>query len=148
MIRNWSFYDPQSGHFSGRRFSSTDESAVFINTPEGFAAIEGEHDHMCSRVDIATGLVIGYQPPAPNANHEWDDASKRWKLNTEAATKADLKRSAGARISHLETNVQPRAQRELLLSIAKRLGIDGGRSQDIDDEIASLRKHVSGESRT
>src|SRR6185295_5682013 len=129
-------------HFSGRTFSATDESALEINTPEGLAAMEGKHDHLCSRVDIATGLVVNYQPPAPNADHEWDDASKRWKLNHEAAAKADLKKSAGARISHLETNVQPRAQRELLLSIAKRLGIDGGRSQDIDDEIAGLRKHI------
>ena len=139
MIKHWSFYDPRSGHFSGRTFSATDESALDINMPEGLAAIEGKHDHLSRRVDIATGLVVDHQPPSPSADHEWDDASKRWKLNPEAAARADRKNGAAARVSHLEANVQPRAQRELLLSIAKRMGIDGGRAQDIDDEIAELR---------
>ena len=139
MIRHWSFYDKETGLLTGQIFGATDESALLVNIPKGQSAVEGEHDHLSCRVDIATGLVVDYQPPAPNADHEWDDASKRWKLNPEAAARADRKNGAAARVSHLEANVQPRAQRELLLSIAKRMGIDGGRAQDIDDEIAKLR---------
>lgn len=143
MIKHWSFYDPQSGNFFGRTFSSTDEAALDINTPKGLAAIEGEHDHLSRRVDIATGLVVDHQPPAPNADYEWDDASKRWKLNAEVAAREERSATARARIAHVESIVQPRAHRELLLSIAKRLGIDGGRAQDIDDEIAELRKQIT-----
>ena len=139
-MKHWSFYDPQSGHFAGRTFSATDESALDINTPKGLAAIEGEHDHLSRRVDIATGLVVDHQPPAPNADYEWDDASKRWKLNAEVAAREERSTTARSRIAHLESNVQPRALREVALNRPKA----AERLHAIDDEIAMLRRDIIG----
>jgi len=144
MIRHWSFYDKATGLLTGQVFGATDASTLLVNIPDGQSAVEGEHDHLSRRVDIATGLVVDYQPLQPNVDHEWDEASKRWKLKVEVAARVERSAMARARIAHLESNVQPRAQRELLLKIANRLGIDGEQSQNIDDEIAELRKHLAG----
>jgi hypothetical protein len=133
----WHFYSLSSGIFAGIQFKGSKE-VMLLNLPAGHGAIEGVVDHRSQRVDIETGSLIDYQPPAPNSDHEWDELSKRWKLKREVADRGDLSRAALARIAHLEAKVQPRAIREMQLTrpgAFKRL-------QDIDDEIVELRKQL------
>ena len=56
-MKVWSFYDLATGLFSSRRFIGK-TSSVDSNTPEGFAAIEGEYDRSAQRVDLDTGQVV------------------------------------------------------------------------------------------
>lgn len=45
---------------------------------DGQSCILGDYDGLSQRVDVATGLVIDYQPNQPSANHVWNAGSKRW----------------------------------------------------------------------
>jgi hypothetical protein len=78
-------YDAATGLFVGQTFHTNDTDPVAAaafakaNTPEGHAVYEGHvTDHSVQKVDIATGALIDYQPPAPSADHEWNPAAKRW----------------------------------------------------------------------
>jgi hypothetical protein len=54
---------------------------------------------------IATSAhVVDYQPPAPSADHEWNDATKRWQLSTAAAAAQQDRLAAGARIAELQAS--------------------------------------------
>ena len=48
-------------------------------TADGRGVVEGHHDHLSERVDLVTGAVVDYQPPQPDADHEWHAASRRWR---------------------------------------------------------------------
>ena len=72
MNKTWSFYDALTGQMSGVKFTGP-ASMLTLNIPAGSAAIEGEYDHLSSRVDLPTGTVIGWQPPKPA-----DDALQTW----------------------------------------------------------------------
>lgn len=78
---NWSFYNPADGSFTGGSFSGP-AAYLAANIPEGCAAIEGQHDHLCKRVDLETGEVVDWQPPAPadsaDCTHEWSAEARRW----------------------------------------------------------------------
>ena len=77
----FSVYSTQTGQFTGQRLSG---SAEFIaaNLPPGCAAMAGEHDHLCRRVDIESGAVVPWQPPPPADDPMrtwmWDEAAERW----------------------------------------------------------------------
>jgi hypothetical protein len=77
----WSFYNASTGALAqGTLTCST--AQVAANTPEGWTAIEGRFDHLGQRVNLATGQVVDYQPPAP-ANDAlrtwaWDADTRRW----------------------------------------------------------------------
>lgn len=137
-----SFYHAESGLLHDKQLVVSDESTIALNCPEGHLPIQGHHDCLCKRVDLETKAVIDYQPPSPSADHEWDQVSKRWRLTADALAAANQRTTARARISHLEANVQPRAQRELLLAIAKQIGTDPGRLQQVEDTIAKARQDL------
>lgn len=90
-MKQWSFYDPESGLFSGRTYGGS-EQLLELNTPKGLAAIEGSHDHLSKRVNLLTGEVVDYQPPAPPDNEfetfEWNAEVKRWISQPTTAAKA------------------------------------------------------------
>jgi hypothetical protein len=131
-----SFYDKTTGMFSGVRYHGL-EDHIEVNTPNGHAAAIGAHDHLSKRVDLATGELVDYQPPAPSADHEWNADTKRWQLTAAAAEKESKRAFALNRIDHLE-NSQARALRELALGSTEA----AARLKAIDDEIASLRSHL------
>jgi hypothetical protein len=133
-MRHWSFYQEETGEILDRHFSSTDDGQVPANTPSGFNCIEGHHDHLSKRVDVATGEVIDYQPPSPSADHEWNDATKRWQLSAAAQGVIDKRAAALSRIAQLEAS-QHRASRELSLGRPGALE----RLEAIDAEISLLR---------
>jgi hypothetical protein len=140
-IRHWSFYNESTGIISGQHFSATDDGSLSLNTPPGHKAIEGHHDPLSVRVNVETGELVE-QPPRPSEHHEWKN--RRWTLNNQEQMRLDNHASALAQIAHLETNIQPRAQRELLLAIARKLGLEeeATRLKVVDEGIASARAQL------
>lgn len=115
MMRVWSFYDPQTGLLSGATFGGNAEMLA-ANTPEGLAALEGEHNHRAKRMDIATGEVVDYTPPPPSPEQ----------------VAATARAETISRILALEAS-QLRALREAVLSGDVR------RLEAIEQEIQKLR---------
>lgn len=136
-MKTYSFYDKATGAIHPTIFSSDDDSQLANNTPADNIAIDGQFDSLSQRVDIATGLVLDYQPPAPSADHEWNAITKRWQLSAAAQSKIDNHNSAITGISSVELR-SLRALREWAL------GMPGAadRLKAIDDEITSLRPQI------
>lgn len=132
MNGKWSFYDLETGLFSGRTFSGP--QGCKENTPIGHGAHEGQVDHLSQRKDLNTGALVDYQPPQPSPDHEWSADQKRWQLSTAAQQRLIARELALARIAVLEAS-QHRAIRE------SALAYDGAKArlQAIDDEIVKLR---------
>lgn len=145
MRYQFSFYDPKSGLFTGEYYATTDENAVKLNVTDVRPAAAGRHDHLSKKFDLDKKSVVDYQPPAPSADHVWDDKTKRWVLSADAAARAKAKSTAGAAIAQLEAS-QHRVVRELTLNLAGARAFGPGehdaataRLKAIDDEIAKLR---------
>lgn len=138
-MKQYQFYHKETGVFGAKVFTTTSEDALTLNMPADHASREGVADHLSQRVDVATGALIDYQPPAPSPDHEWQAETKRWELAAAVQTKRDDTRAARQRIAYLESAVQPRAMRE------HALAFDGAadRLRAIDDEIAALRRHLA-----
>jgi hypothetical protein len=98
MNREWSFARSDTGEFTGRRFSGPDGSEV-AKTPAGCIAIEGRHDRLSQRVDVATGSVVPYERP---------------EAELEAEQRAQRRQQARQRIDELE-RAQHRPLRELAI---------------------------------
>jgi hypothetical protein len=66
----WSFYDPETGLFSAKKFSapSSRADAIALNTPPGLVAIEGEFDFRRHRFDLESGSVV--DDPELSVDHE------------------------------------------------------------------------------
>ena len=109
----WSFYDPATGLFS-KRVLHCSARAVEANTPSGLLVLEGEYDYLSQRVDLETGQVVDYQPPAPDDDHLWHHDAKRWRLKPEVAERRRSQAKARAKILELEAS-QLRPQRELMM---------------------------------
>lgn len=136
-MKEYSFYHLETGLLAPHVIGCPDE-ALELNTPEGHAAIEGHHDHMSKRVDIASGQVVDYQPSAPSADHEWNAETKRWQLSAAATDLANRRIAAISRIAQLE-NSQHRALREFALGMAGA----ADRLKEIDQTISALRKDLA-----
>jgi hypothetical protein len=136
-MKNYHFYDLRTGEIHRHSFSASDHEAVSTNTPPGCAAIEGQYDREAQRVDISTGQVIDYQPPAPSADHEWNADTKRWQLTAAAADKISRSNAARARIAQLEA-AQHRHVREHCLGVAGA----AAELKKIDAEISSLESQI------
>lgn len=140
MIRSYSFYHRETGRFAGKCYEtdSPTHDTIAREAPEGHDYIEGRHDHLSKHVNIGTGLVEDWQPPAPSPDHEWDVARQRWKLNVAASLKLHRSLEATAQIQHLENDVQPRILREVAL------GRDGAKERlaSLDAEIEQLRPQL------
>ena len=77
----WSFYSAETGVISPARVLCS-LAQLAANTPDGHLPILGAFDPLCQRVNVGTGQVEYYQPPAP-ADDElrtwaWDEPSRRW----------------------------------------------------------------------
>ena len=136
-MKTVSFHHKETGIFSSAVLTSTDDSAIAINTPRDHVAIEGAYDPLSKRVDVATGEVVDYQPPLPSADHEWNATTKRWQLTAAVTAKREARRSALASIAALEAS-GVRAVRELALGQAGALD----RLKALDIEIAALRLQI------
>lgn len=81
MQQTWSFHDTTTGLFSGTRLTCS-PAQLEANTPPGHAPMAGLYDPLSQRVDLATGQVVAYQPPAPADDDlrtwSWDEGTQRW----------------------------------------------------------------------
>jgi hypothetical protein len=71
-MRTYSFYHMVSGAVHRQRFSTDDDraSALAANTPADHVSMERVLDPFSQRVDVLTGAVVDYRPPAPSPDHE------------------------------------------------------------------------------
>jgi hypothetical protein len=131
-----SCYDPQTGIFTGERFSGSNAQHVLQMVPAGRAAIVGEHDHLARQVNLTTGEVEDHQPAQPSPGHEWNTDRKRWQLSEAAQAKAAA--TAAARARHAElVDCQHTHIRRLALnpfSITARLAL-----RRIEREVRALQ---------
>lgn len=97
----WSFYETATGAFNGRGFSGL-LSELPENTPDGCSAILGTYDSKSRRVNVASGQVEAWKPPAPPIDHlktwAWDALSERW-VSTPTLDSIRLKRWAEIKIA-------------------------------------------------
>jgi hypothetical protein len=133
-----SFAHKETGLFSGRTFGTDDPAQLEQNVPADHVAIEGTHDHLSRKLDIATGEVIDYRPPQPSIDHLWDATTRRWQLSAIASGRLARSAAARQRIEDLERS-QHRLVREHCLGMATATA----RLKAIDDEIFSLRSQLT-----
>jgi hypothetical protein len=137
MIKTYSLYEAATGIFTGKRLHCDDEGLLAVRLPAGTLALEGAYDHRNQRLDLATGRVVAYRPPAPSGDHEWDEAGKRWQVK--ASVRGEGRSTViYARIAALEAT-QGRAVREATLGDASAMK----RLKDIDAEITDLRRELA-----
>jgi len=140
-MKHFGFHHRDTGLLHQRTLMVDDLSplaSATLSAPPGHVPIEGVFDHLSQRVEIATGQVVGYQPPQPSADHEWNASTKRWCLTAATVAKQAARQAALARIAALEAS-QPRTLREAALGHAGALD----RLAAIDTEIAALRAALS-----
>lgn len=135
-----SIYSTETGLFTGVIIAVHDD-LLEANTPSGHKTLTGRYDRLSRRVDLTTGEVIEYQPPAPSSDHEWNASTQRWQLSAAAAEKESNRALALNRIDHLE-NSQARALRELAVGTPAEQVEARARLKAIHDEIVSLRSQV------
>jgi hypothetical protein len=89
------------------------------NTPEGHTHFihEGPLDHLCNKVDVATGEIVDHVPDQPTDDHQWHEPTKRWNLSAAVQAKEQARAQALATINQLEAQCV-RPLRELALGIA------------------------------
>ncbi len=76
-MTEYHIYSMSDGLFTGSSISCS-QSHLDANVPDGCSCLPGAIDYLSQRVDLATGLVIDYQPPQPSINHVWNTEKKRW----------------------------------------------------------------------
>jgi hypothetical protein len=132
-----SFHHKDTGLFDGQHMLLSDDNLVALNTPKDHVAVSGWHDHLSRRMNVATGEIEDYRPPAPSSEHEWNSTSRRWRPNQALAARINAHTTALMRIAQLEAS-QQRPLREAALGDASAIA----RLQGIEDEIASLRARL------
>ena len=138
MIKTYSLYEAATGLFTGKRLHCDEDGLLAVRLPAGTLALEGTFDHRSQRMDLSTGAVVGYRPPAPSGDHEWDNAAKRWQVKAAARGAEGRTAVIYARIQALEAT-QGRAVREATLGDAAAMK----RLKEIDAEINDLRKELA-----
>jgi len=135
------FYDEKTGIFSGHAIRVSKGSAkriVRANTPEGHRPYIGPVDHLSQRVEVETGNLVAYQPPAPDADHEWN--GKRWVKRAEVVERERRRAQILARIGELEAR-QARPMRELMLDPTNEE--ERRRLAEIRAQITAARAEIS-----
>jgi hypothetical protein len=147
-MKQYSFYQKDSGAIHHVLFQTDDDGQLKNNTPPDHIAIEGAHDHRNKRVNVATGEVIDYQPPAPSDDHEWNAETKFWQVKTAVLDKQNKRSHALYQIAALEAS-QQRVIRELVLNLAGtkvfaegELSATRDRLHDIDTKIQKFREDL------
>lgn len=127
------------------------EAYVTANMPEGHWALFGEVDPQSQCVDLATGSVVDYIPPAPDGEHVWvheDPVTRarvrRWVLPAEVTERRHRRKQAVEEISRLEER-QLRIERELRLR-PNEIGEDGKtpiqRLYELDARLGALQAQL------
>jgi hypothetical protein len=122
MTATYTVYHLETGLLGAVLMLPDDDAQRAVNTPAGHGLIEGAFDARCQRLDVATGEVVPYRPPAPaddaDSTWQWSETGLRWVAVATPARQAREERQrriAAAR--ELEAS-QGRALRALLLNPA------------------------------
>jgi len=148
MMKSWSFASEQTGLIA-ETVVQCSERRIGENTPVGMVAIEGHHDHLSKRVDLATGEVVDWQPPAPPdtdlETFEWDAAPKRPRWISKPTAKALVRAENAAIVAQIEREEakQTRSIRELALTPSSKPAKDA--LQAIENKVAELRATLQPE---
>jgi hypothetical protein len=132
-------YDNATGLFKSRWSGSSSQLAA--NIPEGQSAIEGDFDLYSKRVNIETGEVEDYQPPAPDESHYWDQETRRWRLPDEVLSARLIDAATRDEIRRIESG-DLRTMREALLSLLPPGSEHARRLSDSESRISELRPAV------
>jgi hypothetical protein len=128
------YYHRETGLLSALQVMG-DDPVIAANAPKDHIPINGYYDPLSQRVDVATGTIVDYQPPAPSADHEWDRVAKRWTVKADVTARRHAKTTALAQIDVLD-RASIRAGREMLLGVAGA----HDRLARIEAQIAQLRE--------
>lgn len=143
----WSFYRLSDGLFTGNVYEGDD---IAVNTPDGCAAIAGEHDYLSYRVDLTdptNPVVVDYVPPKPadtsTTVYAWSADARRWLgALTLEGKRVPLRVIVRRRIILWEA-LQQRPVREWILSpLAGRATILPA-IQAIEDKVVALRAKLA-----
>ena len=152
-MRTVSFFHKETGMFNGNHMIVSDDSVLALNTPPDHIVIDGHHDPLSKRVDLAAppelvddinqyGVIMGkrivhkvvdYVPPQPSVDHEWNAATKRWALNAATVAKAQRGATAASRIAQLVEGQHHWTRRHIL---GDKTALE--QLREIDDLIAVL----------
>jgi hypothetical protein len=119
-----------------RRLTLPACAAVERSIEEGETWVEGHIDPLSQRLDLASGKVVDYQPPAPDENHLWNATAKRWQKSPERVELERASRLARAEIEKLEAS-QLRPLRELAVDPNNEKARE--RLNELETRIAELR---------
>lgn len=103
-MNTWHFFDAGTGLIDpGRSFTGRAADAP-LNAPPGHLPVAGVSDALSQRVDLATGALVDWQPPAPAATEwatwSWHAESRRWQaVPTLAAHGRDARAERDRRLS-------------------------------------------------
>ncbi len=144
-IRTWHFYRLADGILLGRSVTLDDDDQALLqaNIPADCGAVAEVDDWQAQRVDLATGYLIDWQPPAPADTDlqawRWDDAARRWLA---VPTLAALKATRVARLQQAieaQEAAQARPVRELLAAM-----LSGGQAdQAARDRFAAVSAKIA-----
>ena len=136
-MKLWCYYDSQTGMFSRKKNSTPDDKKPVA--PEGFTLIEGDFDPLSQRFDIQSGMVVDYQPDAPDADHEWNAQTRRWQKRADVREREERRAVALNRIVELERQSW-RPMRELAIAASAEAA---QRLAEIDAQIVELRQIIT-----
>lgn len=144
-MTTWHIYSLETGIFTGQSVTG-DDATLAANVPDGCGGAADVIDWASQRVDLATGAVIDWQPPAPADDAmrtwAWHAGAKRWiDQPTLAARRAQRMQEVQLAIQTQEA-AQARPMRELLQALLNSHAPDQqprARMQHIADEIARLQ---------
>ena len=131
-----SIYDKATGLFTGRTVGGVGFSDELLDAHlgDGEGWVDGKHDHLSRKVDVATGQIVDHRPPQPSTEHEWNGDAKRWRLSAAAQTKTDSIAAAKARYAAL-IEAQHDDVRRALLGDQEAIA----RLKTIEAEVQTLR---------
>jgi hypothetical protein len=143
-MREFSYYHKRTGALHSRRCACNLADAAralrfaAANAPADHLAIAGRFDPLSQRIDVASGMVIDYQPPQPSPDHVWNAATTRWQLSAAAQQRQAMRDAALRRIAALEAS-QGRALREAAIGTSGAVE----KLKALDAQIAELRQDLA-----
>lgn len=138
----WTQYRKSDGLFTGCKFSGSSLRAIARKAGDDpFEWLAGDFDHLSQRVDLDTGEVIDYQPPATSPEHEWDERTRRWLLPLALRQAITAEKRAREVIAAAEATSQ-RALREAMIELLPENSPARQRLLEVDDIVATARQRI------
>lgn len=101
---DWSFFHAETGLFAPSVVGLPEGVGPDVYAPMGCVPYRGRVDRHRVCIDLATGNLVPYQPPAPAADEwqtwTWDEAAWRWvSVPTDEALVRDARAERGRRLA-------------------------------------------------